>query len=124
MDIKKNDKIINIPKSNNLSISFKEMPEEKIMCEASYSSFDKSLVLHSDKKGWCDAKADYYINRDGSGKELTSWGSKNFPEGTFSEVFEEARTKYLDGGKYTIDENGSLLLLNKITQIIEKLETE
>ena len=50
MEIKKNDKIMSTPKSNKLSISFKEMPKDEIMCEASYSSLIKALYCTLIKK--------------------------------------------------------------------------
>ena len=49
------------------------------------------MILSSDEIGWLDAKKIYYINKDGSGRMLTAWGSKNYPKNTFDEVIKTAK---------------------------------
>lgn len=49
------------------------------------------LILSSEQKDACDSKKTYYINRDGSGRTVTPWGSEEFPPDTFSEVLTGAK---------------------------------
>lgn len=54
----------------------------------------QSLKLSKNKIGWCDSFSQYFINKDGSGRITTAWGSKNYPKNTFDNAIKKANEIY------------------------------
>ena len=79
-----------------------------------------TVILKSDKVGWFDAQKIYYINKDGSGRELTAWTAKNFPKSTFSFLNDDINEiKIMNGNKF-ISEEQVKLLMDKINDNLRK----
>ncbi len=86
-----NTKLTNISDIN----SSKGTEQEKQMQEYKYhGELDPNsgaLILSSDRTGWFDAQRTFYINKDGSGRYLTAWGSRDYPKNTFDDVIKNAK---------------------------------
>ena len=54
----------------------------------------ESLNISRNRIGWNDAFSQFYINKDGSGKEITAWGTNIYEKGTLSAAYEKAKEIY------------------------------
>ncbi len=105
-------KRLNMQTTNNI----KPETQKKYELHGEIDPHSGALILSSEEIGWLDAKKIYYINKDGSGKILTAWGSRNYPKYTFNEVIKIA--------KDTIRNTDSKLFSDSdIEKLIKQIET-
>lgn len=61
------------------------------LLSSEYNATRGFLVLSTEDKNACDSKKTYYINKDGSGRTVSVWGSEDYPSNTFSDILSSAR---------------------------------
>lgn len=96
-----------------------EQPNKR-ECYASYNSQDETLIIKSNDTSACDARRNYYINKDGSGMLVTDLGLKEYDIGTFSSVIEKAKDITQKKG-FAISYDDSLSLLEEIDTVFQNM---
>ncbi len=116
MNVENNKNVNNLNLKNT---NKKQQEKPSLQCNASYNSQDGSLIVNSNNTRMYDAMRVYFINKDGSGILRTAWGSRKYPKNTFDEALKTAQEITSKNG-FQISYDDSVLLLEKINQILEK----
>ncbi len=112
IDDAKMPQILNTPTANNI----KRETQKEYEYHGEIDPHSGALILSSNRIGWFDAQKTYYINKDGSGRMLTAWGSRNYPKNTFDEVIKRAQD--------TIKNADSKLFSDSdVEELIKQIET-